>query len=72
MSLQELFRNARQLEQFEQSARDQGFTNFGKRGGFYNLSDLNIFASGYLACLKSLPKPEKAHVIDVERVASCI
>lgn len=72
MNLQELFRNAKQLEAFERAALEAGYKNFSKRGGFYNLSDLNIFASGYLACLKSLPKPEKVHVIDVERVASCI
>lgn len=53
MSLQELFRSAEQLAQFEQAARAQGFHKFNKRGGFYCHSELNTYAAGYLAGLKS-------------------
>jgi hypothetical protein len=49
MSLQTLFRNAAQLERFEEIARNKGFTVFTKRGGFYCLTTLNDFAAGYVA-----------------------
>lgn len=47
MSLQELFRNAKQLEEFERAALKAGYKNFEKRGSLYCLSDLNTFAQGY-------------------------
>lgn len=52
MSLQELFRNTAQLDQFEKAARAQGYTQFNKRGAMYCHSDLNIFAAGYAAGVK--------------------
>lgn len=53
MSLQALFSNASKLARFEQIARDNDYTNFNKRGGFYCLSALNDFAAGYVAGLNA-------------------
>lgn len=54
MSLQELFRNAKQLEAFERAAVKAGYRNFSKRGSLYCLSDLNIFAAGYAAAMENV------------------
>lgn len=58
MSLQTLFLNAEKLARFEQVARNKGFANFSKRGGFYCLSTLNDFAAGYVAGIKELSNIE--------------
>lgn len=49
MNLQTLFRNAAQLERFEEIARNKGYTIFTKRGAFYCSGPLNDFAAGYIA-----------------------
>lgn len=54
MSLQKLFQDKKALEVFEQAARDGGFTVFTKRGQLYCLSDLNIFAAGWMAHRKTV------------------
>uniref|UniRef100_A0AAU6W0N5 Uncharacterized protein n=1 Tax=Pseudomonas phage Nican01 TaxID=3138540 RepID=A0AAU6W0N5_9CAUD len=56
MSLQELFRSAKQLEAFERVALEAGYKNFNKRGALYCLSDLNVFAAGYVAGQKQALK----------------
>ncbi|UIS24678.1 hypothetical protein S21ZY_116 [Pseudomonas phage ZY21] len=56
MSLQELFRNAKQLEAFERAALEAGYKNFNKRGSLYCLSELNVFATGYVAGQKQALK----------------
>lgn len=56
MSLQELFHNAKQLEAFERVALEAGYRNFSKRGRLYCLSDLNVFATGYVAGQKEALK----------------
>lgn len=68
MSLQGLFRSAKQIEDFERVAINAGYRNFSRRGAFYCHSDLNTFAAGYLAGLKQ----NSAQVIDVEQVAACV
>lgn len=56
MSLQELFHNAKQLEAFERVALEAGYRNFSKCGRLYCLSDLNVFAAGYVAAKKEALK----------------
>jgi hypothetical protein len=56
MSLQELFRTAAELEQFERIALQAGYKNFNKTGRYYNHADLNTFAQGYVAGRESLIK----------------
>jgi hypothetical protein len=54
MSLQKLFQDKKALEVFEKAALSEGFTVFTKRGQFYCLSDLNVFARGWLAAMKNV------------------
>lgn len=81
MSLQELFRNALKLEQFEKVATAAGYRNFSRRGNFYCVSELNIFAAGWFTAMKNIvdavtnPFPAASSDvsgIDLERVAECI
>lgn len=72
MSLHELFRNASLLESFENKARSEGFNQFQKRGSYYCVSDLNLFAAGFMVGVNMEPLKIEGEPTEEQRAAFAV